>query len=86
VKEVRYFLGHVSFYCRFIRDFSKTVKPLSNLLAKDVPFDLSKGCLEAFSRLKEALTSATVFHPPIWGEPFELMCDASYYAIGVVLG
>jgi len=59
---------------------------LSNLLAKDVPFHFSDECLEAFSKLKEALTSAPVRHPPIWGEPFELMCDASYYAVGVVLG
>jgi len=32
------------------------------------------------------LTSAPVLHPPIWGEPFELMCDVSNYAVGVVLG
>ena len=86
VKEVRSFLGHVGFYRRFIKDFSKIAKPLSNLLAKDVPFHFSDDCLEAFSKLKKALTSAPVLHPPIWGESFELMCDASDYAVGVVLG
>jgi len=86
VKEVQPFLGHVGFYRRFIKDFSKIVKSLSNLPAKDVPFHFSKECHEAFSKLKKALTSAPIFHPPIWGEPFELMCDASYYAIRVVLG
>ena len=40
----------------------------------------------AFSKLKDALTSAPILHPHIWGEPFELMCDASNYAVGVVLG
>jgi len=40
----------------------------------------------AFTKFKEALTSAPILHPPIWGELFELMCDASNYAIGIVLG
>jgi len=40
----------------------------------------------AFTKLKEALTSAPVLHPPTWEEPFALMCDAYDYAIGVVLG
>jgi len=59
---------------------------LTNLLAKDVPFHLCDECLMAFNRLKEALTSAPILHPPIWGEPFELMCDASDYAVGIVIG
>ena len=86
MKKVRSFLGHAGFYRRFNKDFSKIAKPLSNLLAKDVPFHFSDECFEAFSKLKEALTSAPVFHPPIWEEPFELMCDASDFAIRVVLG
>jgi len=86
VKEVRSFLEHAGFYRRFVGDFSKLAKALTKLLAKEVPFHLSEECLVAFTKLKEALTSAPVFHPPIWGEPFELMCDASDYAVGVVLG
>jgi len=86
MKEVRSFLGHAGFYHRFIKDFRKIAKPLSNLLAKYVPFYFSDECFMAFTKLKEALTSALVLHPPLWGEPFELMCDASDYAVGVVLG
>jgi len=41
---------------------------------------------KAFNKLNEALTSAPILHPPIWGEPFELMCDASDCTVGVVLG
>jgi len=59
---------------------------LSNLLVKDVPSHFSKECHEAFSKLKKALTSAPILYPLIWGEPFELMCDASDYAIRVMLG
>ena len=54
VKEVRSFLGHAGFYRRFIKDFSKIAKPLSNLLAKDVPFHFSEECHQAFSKLKKA--------------------------------
>jgi len=86
VKDIRPFLGHAGFYRRFIRDFSKIAKPLTNLLAKEAPFHFSEERLVAFSKVKEALTFAHVLHPPIWGEPFELMCDAPDYAVGVVLG
>jgi len=58
VKAIRSFLGHVDFYRRFIKDFSRIAKPLSNLLVKDVPFHFSDGCHVAFIKLKEALTSA----------------------------
>jgi len=51
VKDVRSFLGYVGFYHRFITDFSKIAKSLSNWLAKDVPFHFSEECLEAFSNL-----------------------------------
>ena len=64
VKQVRSFLRHAGFYRRFIKDFSKITKPLSNLLAKDVPFHFSEECLKAFSKLKEALTSTLILHPP----------------------
>jgi len=65
VKEVRSFLGHGGFYRWLIKDFSKTAKSLTNLLAKDVPFHFSEECHVAFSKLKETLTSAPIFHPPI---------------------
>ena len=86
VREVRSFLGHAGFYRRFIKDFSKEAKPLSNLLQKDVPFVWSAECEAAFLKLKELLTTAPIMSPPDWNLPFELMCDASDYAIGAVLG
>ena len=52
VKGVRSFLGHAGFYRRFIKDFSKVAKPLSNLLNKDVVFVINKECMEAFNDLK----------------------------------
>lgn len=86
VKGVRSFLGHAGFYRRFIKDFSKITKPLCNLLIKDAPFKITDECLVAFNRLKRELISAPIITAPDWNLPFKLMCDASDYAIGAVLG
>ncbi|XP_068317077.1 uncharacterized protein [Pyrus communis] len=71
---------------RFIKDFSKVSQPLCRLLQKDAPFDFTKECTAAFQLLKDLLTTAPIIVPPDWSLPFELMCDASDYALGAVLG
>jgi len=86
VKGIQSFLGHAGFYRRFIKDFSKIAKPLSNLLNKDAMFVFNDKCLEAFNTLKAKLVSTLVITAPDWGQEFELMCDTSDYAVGVVLG
>jgi hypothetical protein len=86
IKSLRSFLGHAGFYRRFIKDFSKITKSLTNLLQKDVPFDFNEKCLAAFWTLKRALITAPIIQPPNWSQPFEIMCDASDYVVGVVLG
>ncbi|PIN17864.1 DNA-directed DNA polymerase [Handroanthus impetiginosus] len=86
VKGVRSFLGHAGFYRRFIKDFSKKSKPLCNLLEKDTPFKFDDACLDAFNDLKGRLISAPIITVPDWTFPFELMCNASDFAIGNVLG
>ncbi|PKI59712.1 hypothetical protein CRG98_019888 [Punica granatum] len=85
-KGVRSFLGHDGLYRRFIKDFSKISRPLCNLLEKDFAFVFYDSCLQAFNLLKEKLTSALVIVAPDWELLFELMCDASDYAVGAVLG
>ncbi|CAN6723355.1 unnamed protein product [Malus baccata var. baccata] len=86
VREVRSFLGHAGFYRRFIKDFSKIAQPLCRLLQKEVAFEFTKECKASFNQLKELLTTAPIIVPPDWSLPFELMCDASDYALGAVLG
>src|SRR3954463_14350271 len=71
VREIRSFLGHAGFYRRFI---------------KDAEFIFTDKCTEAFHTLNQALISAPIMQPPDWNEPFEIMCDASDYAVGAVLG
>ena len=86
VKGIHSILGHAAFYRRFIKDFSKISKALTNLLQKDVPFIFDDDCKEAFEILKKAFITTPVVQPPDWTLPFEIMCDASDFAIGVVLG
>ena len=52
LKDIRSFLGHAGFYRRFIKEFSKIARPLTNLLGKDVPFHFDDGCLKAWEELK----------------------------------
>ncbi|GJW15120.1 reverse transcriptase domain-containing protein [Tanacetum coccineum] len=86
IKGIRSFLGHVGFYRRFIKDFSKVARPLTKLLEKDTLFEFNKKCHNVFKLLKEKLTCALVIIRPNWSLPFELMCDASDFAIGAILG
>ncbi|XP_024016521.1 uncharacterized protein LOC112089894 [Eutrema salsugineum] len=85
-KSVRSFLGHAGFYRRFIKDFSKIARPLTALLCKDAKFEFTDECLAAFEQIKHALISAPIVQPPDWNLPFEVMCDASDFAVGAVLG
>ncbi|GJU59841.1 reverse transcriptase domain-containing protein [Tanacetum coccineum] len=86
VKGIRSFLGHAGFYRRFIQDFSKIARPMTHLLEKDTPFIFSKECIESFNILKKKLTEAPILVAPDWDLPFKIMCDASDYAVGAVLG
>ena len=86
VNDIRLFLGHDGFYRRFIKDFSAIARPLCNLLAKDVPFAWSQECEDTFNKLKTMLVSPPIMRSPNWELPFEIICDASDYAIGASLG
>nr|GEX11516.1 reverse transcriptase domain-containing protein [Tanacetum cinerariifolium] len=86
IKVIQSFLGHAGFYRRFIKDFSKIARPMTRLFEKDTPFHFSKECVEAFQTLKIKLTEAPILIAADWDMPFELMCDASDFSIGSVLG
>ncbi|GJR52562.1 reverse transcriptase domain-containing protein [Tanacetum coccineum] len=59
---------------------------MTHLLEKETPFIFSKECIEAFETLKMKLTQAPILVAPDWDLPFEIMCDASDFAVGAVLG
>ena len=86
VKGIRSFLGHAGFYRRFIKEFSKISRPLCRLLEKDAKFDFDESCRSAFDEIKSRLVTAPTMLIPDWNNDFEIMCDASAYAMGAVLG
>ncbi|GKB49636.1 reverse transcriptase domain-containing protein [Tanacetum coccineum] len=61
-------------------------RPMTHLLEKETPFVFSKDCIDAFETLKKKLIEAPILVVPDWNLAFELMCDASDFAIGAVLG
>ncbi|XP_024005602.1 uncharacterized protein LOC112082241, partial [Eutrema salsugineum] len=75
-------LGHK----KIQKDFSRIARPLTRLLCKEVDFIFDAECEEAFKLIKEALVSAPIVQAPDWSLPFEVMTDASDFAVGAVLG
>lgn len=84
-KQIKQFLGLSGYYRRFVPNYSKIIKPLTRLLKKDVEFNFSKDCIEAFETCKRLLTSSPILQYPDFTKPFILTTDASNYAIGAVL-
>ena len=80
------FLEHARLYRRFIKDFFKITKPLYMLIEHDNPFNFDENCLKAFYELEKAFVRAPVVIASDWSLTFELMCDASDYSVGAVLG
>ena len=85
VHEVRSFLGLAGYYRRFIPDFSRVSKSITELLKNQVKFVWSSDCEEAFQNLKRLLTTAPVLAQPDIEKPFDVYCDASGVGIGCVL-
>ena len=79
-------MGYAGFYLRFIKDFSKISRPLCKLLEKDAKFDFDEACKAAFDEIKSRLVIAPIMVTPDWNKDFEIMCDASDFAMGAVLG
>ena len=86
VSDVRSFSRHVGFYKRFIKNFIAISKLLCNLLLKDTPFEWIYDCQKSFGKIIYLLTSTLIMQSPDWSWPFELMCNANDFFVGVVLG
>ena len=71
VHQIRSFLGLAGYYRRFILDFPRIAKPMTELLKKGVKFEWGEKCEEAFHTLKQHLTTAPVLAQPDNAKPFE---------------
>jgi hypothetical protein len=85
VHQVRCFLGLAGYYRRFIPNFSRTLKPITELLKKGTKYVWSKEYDEAFQTLKKLLTTSLVLAQPDIAKPFDVYCDASGTGLGCVL-
>ena len=85
IRELRSFLGHVSFYRHFIQDFAKVSKPLTSPLCKEKDFIIEEEGKHTFMQLKQSLVEAPILQNPNWDLPFEIMCDALDFAVDAVL-
>jgi hypothetical protein len=85
VYQIRSFLGLAGYYQRFIPDFSKIAKPMTELLKKEIRFYWNDKCEEAFHTLRKLLTTAPVLAQPDNSKPFDVYCDASGTRLGCVL-
>jgi ribonuclease HI len=85
VHQIRSFLGLAGYYRRFIPDFSRIAKPMTELLKKGVKFSWDQKCEDAFHILRNHLTTAPVLAQPDVSKPFDIYCDASSTGLGCVL-
>ena len=79
-------MGHAGYYHIFIENFTKIATPNFKLLIKDVEFQWTESCQNAFEILKAKLSVAPILRGPNWTLPFHISTDASDMAIGGVLG
>ena len=83
---IRSFLGHASFYRRFIKDFSKISRPLCRLLEKDENFYFDELYKATFDEIKSKLVTAPIKVILDRNNEFEIMRDSSDFAMGAILG
>jgi hypothetical protein len=85
VTDIRSFLGLAGYYRRFIENFSKIAKPMTNLLKKTNEFEWTPECEHIFQTLKQKLTTTPVLALPNIQKDFVVYCDASRQGLGCVL-
>ena len=86
--QIRSFLGLANYFRKFMQGYSKMIEPLTALLRKDAPFVWSSDCQAAFEQVQYNLTHAPCLALPdlsLQAAPFEVICDASGFAVGAVL-
>ncbi|GJU70922.1 putative reverse transcriptase domain-containing protein [Tanacetum coccineum] len=83
--EIRQFLGLAGYYRRFIKDFSKIAKSLTELTQKNKKYIWGKDQESAFQLLKQKLCEGSILALPKGNDDFVVYCDASHQSLGAVL-
>jgi hypothetical protein len=85
LSEIHSFLALVRYYCRFIQDFSKVAKPMTQLLEKGKAFEWIRQCQASFEKLKKHLTTTPILILSDMSKKFDIYCDTSRQGLGCVL-
>jgi hypothetical protein len=83
--DIRSFLGLAGYYWRFIENFSKIAKLMTEILKKDKKFEWTDLCEASFQELKQRLVSAPILCLPNIQKDFQVYYDASRQGLGSVL-
>ncbi len=83
-KELQSFLSFTNFYCRFIKNYSKIMKPMTQLMGNK-PWKWGAKQQEAFDQLKKQLVEDVVLAIPTEKGKFCMEADSSQGAIGAIL-
>lgn len=85
IKQIKQFLGLIGYYRKFIPDFARLTKPLTNCLKKRNKINIDSNYINCFENCKKLLTNDPILQYPDFSKDFILTTDASNYAIGAVL-
>ena len=85
VRDTRKFLGTMTWYARFIKNYADLKLPLNKLLCKGRKWEWGDEQEASFVGLKEALTKVPVLARPDFSKPFIIQCDASNYGLGALI-
>ena len=85
IKDVRSFLGMASYYRRFVPEFAKIAKPITELTKKDVRWKWTTECTNAYKEIIDKITRAPVLVYPEFDKTFYVTTDASTEGIGAIL-
>jgi hypothetical protein len=85
VSDIRSFLGLAGYYRRFIEGFSKTSKPMAELLEMDKKFEWTSACEASFQELKRRLATTLILMMPDMEKLFSIYYDASGQGLGCIL-
>lgn len=84
-KDIKRIIGMITWYRKFIPNLSNIIEPLTELTKKNIKFNWTPECEQAFQSIKNCLVSAPILSCPNFKYEFLLQCDASSYGLGCVL-
>ena len=84
-KEIQSFHGLCNYYRKFVKNFSKIMKPINQLVKKNVKFEWKEEQEKAFQEMKKKLIEYPILVQPDFTKEFVLITDASIEGLGAIL-